>query len=69
VRYVVDRAALRQVSTEYIGFPCHIFVPLIAPKSTPSVSQSWYNRPINARSNSGLGSTPAPEINKKFVVF
>jgi hypothetical protein len=28
--------------------------------SSPSIIQGWYNRPINGRSNSGLGSTPVP---------
>jgi hypothetical protein len=60
---VVDRAALGQVSSEYFSFPCHSFIPLIAPQSSPSIIQGWYNRPINDRSNSGPGSTPAhPQI-------
>jgi hypothetical protein len=57
---MVDRAALRQVSSEFFGFPCHSFIPLIAPQSSPSIMQGWYNRPIYDRSNSGLGSTPVP---------
>jgi hypothetical protein len=57
---VVDIAAMGQVSFEHFGFPCHSFVPLIAPKSSPSIIQGCYNRLINGRSNSGLGSTQAP---------
>jgi hypothetical protein len=60
VSSVVDRAALGQVSSEYFGFPCHSFIPPTAPQSSPSTIQGWYNRSINGRSNSGLGSTPAP---------
>jgi hypothetical protein len=40
---VVDRASLGQVFFEYFGFPCHAFIPLIAPKSSPSIIQDWYN--------------------------
>jgi hypothetical protein len=58
---VVDRAVLGQVSTEHFGFPCHTFIPLIAPQSSPFIIWGWYNRPINGRSNSGLDSTPAPK--------
>jgi hypothetical protein len=53
------QAALGQVFSEYLGFPCHSFIPLIAPQSPPSIIQSWYSRPINDRSNRGLVSTPA----------
>jgi hypothetical protein len=56
---VVDRATLRQVSSEYFGFPCHSFIPLTASQSSQSIIQDWYSRPINGCSNSGLGSTPA----------
>jgi hypothetical protein len=31
VESVGDRAALRQVFSKYFGFPCHSFIPLIAP--------------------------------------
>jgi hypothetical protein len=33
---VVDRAAQGQVSTEYFVIPCHSFILLIAPQSSPS---------------------------------
>jgi hypothetical protein len=57
---VVDRGALGQVFSEYFGFPCHPFIPLITPQSSPSsLIQGWYNMPINGRSNSGLGSISA----------
>jgi hypothetical protein len=62
---VVDRAALRQVFSEYLGFTCYSFIPLIATQSSPSIIQGWYSRPIYDRSNIGLGSTPAPQVNKE----
>jgi hypothetical protein len=55
---VVDRAALGQLSSGYFDFPCHPFIPLIAPKSlSSSITQVCYNRPIIGLSYSGLGST------------
>jgi hypothetical protein len=45
---VDDRAALVQVFSEYFGDPCHSFIPLIAPHSSKSITEGWYNRPINA---------------------
>jgi hypothetical protein len=55
---VVDRAAMGEVSLEYLGFTCQSFLSLIAPQSSSSsIIQCWYNRPINGRSNSGLCST------------
>jgi hypothetical protein len=65
---VVDRAALGKVSSEFFSF-CHSFILLIAQQSSPSVIQGWYNRPINGRSNSGLGSTAAVYINKMKSIF
>jgi hypothetical protein len=61
MRSLVDREALGQFSSEYFGFPCHSFIPQIIPQSSPSIIQGWYN----GRSNSGLGSTPAPKIGDK----
>jgi hypothetical protein len=61
---VVDSAALGQVFSEYFSFPYHSFSPLTAPQSSPSIILGWYNRPINGRSNSGLGSTSDPYIKK-----
>jgi hypothetical protein len=63
----VDRAALRQVLFEYFHFSRHSFILLTVPQSSPSVIQGWYNKPINDRSNSGLGSTLAPWINKQIT--
>jgi hypothetical protein len=40
------------------------FLPT-SPQSSPSVLLGWYNRPINDRSDSRLGSTPVPQINKR----
>jgi hypothetical protein len=62
------RAALAQVFSEYIGFPCHSFInsfihssiPQIDPQPSPSIIQGWHSRPVNVGGNSGLDSTPAP---------
>jgi hypothetical protein len=51
--------ALGQVFSEYFGFSCHSFIPLIASQSSPSIILGRYNRPIYGRSDSGLGSTTA----------
>jgi hypothetical protein len=63
--YLWWTAVPRQVFSKYLSFPCHSFIPLIVPQPSSSIIWSWYNRPINGRSNSGLGSTPALYINKK----
>jgi hypothetical protein len=34
---VEDRAALGQVISQYFGFPCHSFIPLIPSQSSPSI--------------------------------
>jgi hypothetical protein len=57
---VVDIAAPGEISSEYFAFPRHPFIPLPVPTSSPSIIQVWYNRQINIRRNSGLGTTPAP---------
>jgi hypothetical protein len=62
---LVDKVALGQVFSEYFGFLCHSLIPLTAPQSSPSIIEDWDNRLINGCSNSGLGSRPAPQINKK----
>jgi hypothetical protein len=59
------QSAMRHGFAKLFESPCNTFIPLIAPKSSPSVIQGWYNRPINGRSNSPLGSTTAPEINER----
>jgi hypothetical protein len=52
---VVDRAAEGKVSTEYFGYPCHSFIPLIVPQlSSPSIIRGWNNMPINDLSDGGL---------------
>jgi hypothetical protein len=45
---------------QYFGFLRHSFIPPIVLQSSPSIIQGWHNRPVNGRSSSGLGSTPAP---------
>jgi hypothetical protein len=32
--FLVDRVALEQLFSDYWSFPCHSFVPLVAPQST-----------------------------------
>jgi hypothetical protein len=61
----MDRAAVGQVPSQYFGFPCHSIIRLLAPQSSPSIIRIWYNRPINDRRNSGLGSTATKQINKR----
>jgi hypothetical protein len=36
---VVGIAALAQVLSNYIGFPCHSLIPPITPQSSPSIMQ------------------------------
>jgi hypothetical protein len=69
VESVVDTEARSQVLSEYFGFSCHSFIPLIAPQSSPSILQGWYNRQIIGRSNNGLHSIPAPYIEEKINGF
>jgi hypothetical protein len=64
----MERAALGQVFSEYFGFPCHSFIPLIGPQTLPSIVKGWGNRPILGLNISGFGSTPAPYINKKCYI-
>jgi hypothetical protein len=64
---VVDREPIGQVFSRYFGFPCPLFMPLTAPQS-PSIIHGWYSWSINGPSDSGLGSTPAPYINKNIIV-
>jgi hypothetical protein len=44
------------------------FIPLIVPRSPPSIIQDWYNRPINGRSNNEFGFTLASYVNKQKIV-
>jgi hypothetical protein len=64
VRFAVDRATLGQVFSMYFCFPCHSCIPLIVLQSSPSIIQGWFNRTINVRINSRLGSNPAKYVNK-----
>jgi hypothetical protein len=61
----VESVVVRAV--QYFAFPCHSFIPLSVPQSSPSIIQGWYNTPISEFSNSGLGSTPASYMNTKTV--
>jgi hypothetical protein len=57
---VMANASLGQVSSEYFVFPCHSFIPPIAPQSQSTI-QGWYNRPENGLRTSGRGFAPAKE--------
>jgi hypothetical protein len=59
----VDKVALGQVSSEYFGFPCHTFIPLIA--NDHLSSRGSYDRPISGLINSGLGYPPTRYMNKR----
>jgi hypothetical protein len=41
----VERAALGQVFSEYYGFLCQSFIPLIVPQLSTSIILGWYNTP------------------------
>jgi hypothetical protein len=64
--FVVDKAALGRVFSEYFGFPCqssfhHLFSILI-------ITLFWHNKPLVAEMPSGLNGTPptTTSIKKKF---
>jgi hypothetical protein len=48
VGFVVDKVALRQVFSEYLGFPMPILIPPISPQSPSPIIRGWYNRPVVA---------------------
>jgi hypothetical protein len=47
VGFVVDKAALGQVFSEYFSFPCQSFHTNF---SIIIITRGWHNRPINGRS-------------------
>jgi hypothetical protein len=51
--------AVNSLNWSVLWFPCQSFTPPIILHSSSSVIQGWYNRAVNALSNSGIGSTPA----------
>jgi hypothetical protein len=59
--YLWWTAALGQISSECFGVACYCSTVII----TYLPGLVLYNRPVNGRSNSGLGSTPAPKINRQ----
>jgi hypothetical protein len=75
VGFVVNKVALRQVFSEYFGFPLPIFIPLTAPQSTSSIIWGWCNRPVVAAIPSELSFTQLRIIKKVdkqvgvFVIF
>jgi hypothetical protein len=56
VGFVVDKAALGQVFSEYFGFPANLSTNF----SIIIITRGWYNRPIGGRSaeRTQLDSTP-----------
>jgi hypothetical protein len=56
VDFVVDKAALGQVFSEYFGFPCQSFHHF----SIIIITRDWHNRPLSGRSVewTQLDSTP-----------
>jgi hypothetical protein len=69
VGFVVDKAALGQVFSEYFGFPCqssfHQFFSIII------ITRGWHNRPIGGRSAewTQLDSNPTIRIKKNRLSF
>jgi hypothetical protein len=65
VGFVVDKAALGQVFSEYLGFPCNhstnFFITI--------VTRGWHNRPLVAAVPSGPNWTPPPlyKLKKKLA--
>jgi hypothetical protein len=45
---MVNNGTLAHAFSQYFGFPCHSFIPLIAPQSSTSNIRGWYSRPIMA---------------------
>jgi hypothetical protein len=58
IGFVVYKAALGRVSSEFFGFSCHSF----AECSAVIFNHGWYNRPFGGLSKSVLGSTPAQAV-------
>jgi hypothetical protein len=48
VGFVVDKAALGQVSSKYFGFPCQSISPTAPFSSSSIIVRGWYNRPVVA---------------------
>jgi hypothetical protein len=60
VGFVVDKAVLGQVFSEYFGFPCQLFHQFF---SIVIITRGWHNRPIGGRSAEWtLDSTPTIPI-------
>jgi hypothetical protein len=52
-----------------LRFPLPLIHSTNCSQSSPSITHCWYNKPINDRSNSGLGSTPAKKTYKNISTF
>jgi hypothetical protein len=65
----VDRVPLGPVLSEYLGFSCHSFSPLIAPQSSPSIFQGWGNMRLKAVVIEDLVPLPSTYINKKYFLY
>jgi hypothetical protein len=51
VEFVVDKAVLGQVFSEYFGFPSQAFIPPTASQSSLFIIYCWYNKPISGSIN------------------
>jgi hypothetical protein len=60
VEFVVDKAALGQVFSEYFGFPLPL-IPPTAPHSSSPTIRGWCSGLVVAEAPSGLCSTPPTE--------
>jgi hypothetical protein len=68
VGFVVDKVALRQIFSEYLGFPCqfsfHNYTILIIIIIILNITRGWYSRPSSGRSTKRIRSHPIPLIKK-----
>jgi hypothetical protein len=62
VEFVVHKAELGQIFSEYLGFPCHSFHRLL--HSSPSIIRGWYIRQVVAELPSRLNLTPPEELSE-----
>jgi hypothetical protein len=64
VGFVLDKATLEQVFSEFLAcpLPTILQIPL---HSLSIIIQGWYNRPFSGLGSSGLGSASSQEIKKR----
>jgi hypothetical protein len=68
VGFVLDRAALRQISSEYFGFPCQFSFQRLLHIHELSSGAGTIGQLV-ADVPSGLSLTPLKEIKKKFIIL